>query len=112
MNAAAGESRKQIAADTSDSVPTRCRGTCPGSERMRSCISGGYWSIRWRRSSRRDRVDPHRRPLGGGGFGEIQHAGARRAEWPMLGMPCHMSAMMLTMAPACPSAAARFIHCV
>jgi hypothetical protein len=33
-------------------------------------------------------------------------------EWPMEGMPCHMSAMMLTMAPLPLFCAACFIHCV
>src|SRR5262249_4831091 len=45
MNAAAGESRKQIAADTSDSVPSRCDGTASRSSRRKRCIQSGYVSM-------------------------------------------------------------------
>ena len=42
MNAAAGDNRKTIAADTSDSVPSRPSGTFRGNDLNRSRISVGY----------------------------------------------------------------------
>ena len=42
MKAAAGDSRKMIAAETSDSVPIRPSGTFRGKVLKRSRSSGGY----------------------------------------------------------------------
>ena len=80
MNAAAGDSRNTIAAEISDSVPSRPSGTLSGSERMCSRHRGRILvEPRRRDPARRHRVDAHRRPFERGGLGEVEHAGARRA---------------------------------
>ena len=108
MNAAAGESRNTIAAEISDSVPSRPSGTFCGSARMCSRRSGGYWS------RPEDAIQPGataftRTGAHSSAAVSVKFSMPARAapEWPMLGMPFHMSAIMFTIAPPC-----CFIHWV
>ena len=80
MNAAAGESRKTIAAATSLSVPSRRSGTSVV-QAAEGLAHLGRIVVEAARGdpARRDRVDAHRRPFERRGLGEVEHAGARRA---------------------------------
>ena len=109
MNAAAGESRNTIAAEISDSVPSRPeRHLLAAARGCARAISGGYWS------SPDDAIQPGATALTRTGAHSSAAVSvklsmpARAApEWPMSGMPFHMSAIMFTIAPPC-----CFIHCV
>jgi len=104
MNAAASESRNTTAAETSDSVPKRCSGTTLRRRLSSERIEASYLS------SPLEAIQPGataltRIPLAAHSQAAVSvkfSIPARAApEWPMPGMPFHMSAIMLTIAPPC-----------
>src|SRR6218665_576728 len=104
MKAAASDSKKHTAAATSASVPRRCIGTLRSSALMRARTAASELS------STLEAIPPGataltRTPAAAHSQAAVSvndNMPARAGpEWPIPGMPPHMSAMMLTMAPPC-----------
>ena len=104
----AGDKRKTIAAATSLSVPRRRSGTRLGMERISGPISGGYWSMPLE-AMKPGAIALTRTGAHSSAAVSVKLSMPARAapECPMPGMPCHMSARMLTIAPPCSRIALR-----